>query len=776
MLVLAALLALAQSDTIVTKSPAELRVRLPRVESRPVLDGALDDAVWREALTLEDFVQFEPRDRVPASRESVGYLAYDGENLYFAFRAWDDPGDVRATIFPRERGGGGDDQVELVLDTFLDQRRAYQFRVTPHGIQWDAVKTEGSDNDESVDFVWRSAGRLLDDGWSVEVAIPFASLRFPRADTIAIGFNIIRSFGRTGEQASWAPRLIGHPCDICQQGVLYGIAGIERGRTLDFLPYISAAQYGARAYGEDSVLVDGAWYDTEPPRDFSVADPTAQVGADLRLSLTSALVLNATINPDFSQVEADEEQIRTNRRFALFLDERRPFFLEGGDIFRPAEGSGESIGSVFYSRSIVDPSAGARITGKQGKYTIGALWARDATPAYFHYDGHESGDVVAGIGRAATVGVARVRRDVLSDSHVGLTALGRDAGDSRSMLLGGDVLLRAGAFSFSAEGGASDDRAPLRLVEDTSMVGGVPVVEVRPHEALDGERRTGSYYRASLEREGRALSWGVSSTGATADFRNQLGEFERVGVQAHSAGLELTQYVNNDWLRWVEEEIEARATTVYGGELLDYVVGSDVRLSLQRQTEISAGPHFERVTIAGIPLDMVGAMIRGESAAWKRLELEGFLYIGGREIVDFDDPRVGRGYTGNVSVTVRPTARATVEARAQRSIHYEGWGEPLVADAKIFRLRGTYQFTRALGVRLLVEHSDQFDSGNDLTERREVELGSSVLLSYELAPASFLYLGWNDASREFERPVVERDRRMRTGSQLFLKVSYLVRM
>lgn len=776
MLALAALLALVQSDTIVTKSPEELRVALPRVESRPVLDGALDDPVWRDAARLEDFVQFEPRDRVPASRESVGYLAYDGEHLYFAFRAWDEADDVRATIFPRERGGGGDDRVELVLDTFLDQRRAYQFRVTPHGIQWDAVKTEGSDNDESVDFVWRSAGRVLDDGWSVEVAIPFASLRFPRADTIAVGFNVIRSFGRTGERASWAPRRIGHPCDICQQGVLTGISGIERGRTLDFLPYISASQFGTRRFGEDSVFVDGAWHRTEPPLGFSVADPTAQVGADLRLSLTSALVLNATINPDFSQVEADEEQIRTNRRFALFLPERRPFFLEGGDTFRPAEGSGQSVGTVFYSRSIVDPSAGARITGKQGRYTIGALWARDETPAYFHYDGYESGDVVAGIGRPATVGAARVRRDVLSDSHLGLTVLGRDAGESRSTLLGGDVFLRAGPFSFSAEGGASDDRAPLLLVEETTIVDGAPVVERRPDDALDGRRRTGAYYRASLTREGRELSWGLSTTGATADFRNQLGEFERVGIQAHSADLELTQYVNNDWLRWVEEEVEARTTTVYGGELLDYVIGSDVRLALQRQTEISVGPHFERVTIAGVPLDVAGAMLRGGSAAWKHVELDGFLYIGGREIVDFDDPRVGRGYTGNVSLTIRPTSRATLEGRAQRSIHYEGWGDAIVADAKIFRLRGTYQFTRALGVRLLVEHSDQFDSDEDVTDRRDVELGSSILLSYELAPASFLYLGWNDASREFDEPVVTSSRRVRTGSQLFLKVSYLVRM
>src|SRR5688572_24373031 len=208
MLALAALLALSQpapSDTIL-KTAAELRVPLPRVGSRPVLDGALDDAVWREAARLERFVQFEPRDGVPASRESVGWVAYDGEHLYFAFRAWDSPDGVRATIYPRERGGDGDDRVELVLDTFLDNRRAYRFDVTPHGIQGDAVKTEGGDSDESVDFVWRSAGRLLHDGWSVEIAIPFASLRFPRAASIDVGFNVVRILGRSGEKVAWAPR------------------------------------------------------------------------------------------------------------------------------------------------------------------------------------------------------------------------------------------------------------------------------------------------------------------------------------------------------------------------------------------------------------------------------------------------------------------------------------------------------------------------------------------------------------------------------------------
>jgi hypothetical protein len=771
MLALAALLALLQptsSDTVVAKSPAELRVALPRVTSRPVLDGSLDDAVWREAATLERFVQFEPRDGVPASRESVGYVAYDGEYFYFAFRAWDAPDGVRATIFPRERGGDGDDRVELILDTFLDNRRAYRFGVTPHGIQEDAVKTEGGDADGSVDFVWRSAGRVLDDGWSVEVAIPFASLRFPRAGSIDVGVNVVRVFGRSGEQASWAPRRIGHPCDICQQGVLTGISGIERGRTVDFLPYVSASQFGARRYGEDSAFVDGAWHPTEPPLGFSVADPTAQIGADVRLSLSSALVLNATLNPDFSQVEADEEQIRTNRRFALFLDERRPFFLEGGDVFVPSEGEGIGVGTVFYSRAIVDPSAGARLTGKQGPYTIGALWARDATPAYFHYDGYESGDVVAGIGEPAMVSVVRVRRDVLSDSYVGVTALGRDAGDSRSTLLGADVLLRRGAFTLSAEGGASDDRAPLRMVE---AEGGAV-----PDDVLDGRRRTGAYYRASLVREGRALDVALSSTGATRDFRNQLGRFERVGAQGHSVEAELTQYVNNSWLRTVEEGIEARAVTVYGGELLDYVVEGSLQLELERRTFFSVGPHFERVTLEGVPLDMVAARLEGESSAWKRVDLGAFLFVGEREIYDFDDPRVGRGYIANASIEVRPTSRASVEGSARRSIHYERWGGALIADAKIFRLRGTYQFTRALGVRLILERSDQLDTEGDPARPRDVEHGSSLLLTYELAPASFLYLGWNDANRDFESPIVERDRRLRTGSQLFLKMSYLVRL
>jgi hypothetical protein len=524
------------------------------------------------------------------------------------------------------------------------------------------------------------------------------------------------------------------------------------------------------------VLVDGVWHPTEPPLGFSVADPTAQVGADVRLALSSALVLNATLNPDFSQVEADEEQIRTNRRFALFLDERRPFFLEGGDVFLPAEGEGAGVGTVFYSRAIVDPSAGARLTGKQGPYTIGALWARDATPAYFHYDGYESGDVVAGIGRPAAVGVLRVRRDVLSDSYVGLTALGRDAGDSRSTLLGADVLLRRGAFTFSAEGGASDDRAPLRMVEETTESGGMPVTRLVPDRALDGRRRTGTYYRASLVREGRALDVALSSTGATRDFRNQLGRFERVGVQGHAIEAELTQYVNNSWLRTVEEGIEARAVTVYGGDLLDYVVGANVQLELERQTFLGAGPHFERVTLAGVPLDLVGAMLEGESNAWKRVDLNGFLYIGEREIYDFDDPRVGRGYVGSAGIEVRPTARASVELSGRRSIHYERWGGDLIADAKILRLRGTWQFTRALGVRVILERSDQFDTEGDPARPRDVELGSSLLLSYELAPASFLYVGWNDASREFEAPVVERERRLRTGSQLFMKVSYLVRL
>jgi hypothetical protein len=726
-------------------------------------------------------VQVEPGELVPPTRRSVAYLAYDDHYLYFAFEAFEErPGDVRATLFQRERGGETDDRVTLLIDTFNDRRRAYEFRITPYGIQWDGVKLEGSRTDASVDFVWHSAGSMTAEGWTVEAMIPFASLRFPAGETLTFGFNVMREYGRSGERDSWFPRRRGWPCDICQQGEITGITGVARRRTVDFLPYVSARSDGSRRFADTSLMVGTTPYPAQRPLGFRISSPQQSIGGDVRLAVTPAVVLHGTINPDFSQIEADEDQIRVGQRFALSFAERRPFFLEGRDVFE-AGGGGGGLGSMFYSRAIVDPDAGARMTARDRGITLGTLYARDAAPAYWWNDGYQrSGYVARGIDRADVL-VVRARRDVLADSYVGAVALGRSGGGARNGVAGVDFSLRSGAFTLSGEGALSSDRAPLLIQVDT-LDAEVPVIVPDTSHILDGRERNGHYYRLHLSRAGRHLGIEASASGATEDFRHQLGRFSRVGISSYEAEVELTQYPNSRWFRRARQSVSARTTHRYGGGLLDYWIQPELSFELQRQSSLGAGIIAERVTLpdvvrgVDVPVDVVAFTLSASTDATRVLSASAFLLAGERELYDFTDPRAGAGYIANLRATIRPFSASAFQLSWQRSIRQESWGEETLDRATLTRVHATHQFTRAVGIRLIAEHSDQLDSQeSNPFSRRGVRMGWSALLHWEFAPASLLYFGGADELREFDARL-SPDRLVRTGASVFIKASYLVRL
>jgi Domain of unknown function (DUF5916) len=767
LLIVAAILALAGAGTpTVIKAADSTTVAIPRVSHRPVLDGRLDDETWAEAAKLTDFTEYAPNDMVRAQERSVAYVAYDSQYLFLAFRAFESkPGQVRATIFPRERGGDGDDKVTFALDTFLDKRRVFQFTANPYGIQTDEIRVEGQDADASPDFVWYSEGRVEADGWSVEIMIPWASLRFPHNDPLSIGFNVARTFGRSGEKDSWVPRRHGNPCDICQEGVLVGITGIGRQPAVDVLPYISGSQLGARQFAADSALSGGQFFSSQKPLGYNIERPKGSVGADVKFALTSSVIVNATINPDFSQVESDDDQVRVNQRFTLFQTEKRPFFLEGRDAFeipRSPEESFSNIGDLFYSRAIVDPSAGARLTAKQGRVTVASLYARDDQPGYFSYSGFESSAYRPLTGVTSDVVFGRARADVLADSYVGFTALGRRAGDSRNGMGAVDFSLRRGAITLNGEGGLSSDRAPMNLLVDSS---------------LDGKTRDGLYYRARLARAGKYFSFTALASGADSSFRDQLGKFSRVGIQQLGGDATITQYPDSKWLQLMSQGVNVTTASAFGGALLDYTVTLPFVFQFQKATSFTITPLRQHLTLFRQRLFMSGVILEGSSNASQVISASGNIYIGDREIIDQSRSRVGKGYTAGLQVVFRPIPQASMEMNGQRSWHVDDWGQPLVDDARILRVKGTYQLTRPLGIRLIEQYSNQYDTrvANPFI-RRNVQHARSALVSYELGPSSFLYVGYNEGSQDFNEPVVNGATQLKTGSQLFMKLSYLLRL
>ncbi|MEP7038307.1 MAG: DUF5916 domain-containing protein, partial [Acidobacteriota bacterium] len=331
-------------------------VNVPFVAAPPVIDGKLDDEIWKTAAVFKDFIQIQSGDNIAPSKPTEAYLAYDEKNLYIAFKCWDDPTKIRATIAKRDNVFS-EDNVRVWLDTYNDQRRAYILGWNPLGIQQDGIFTEGKGADFSVDIVMESKGVVTDWGWSVEVKIPFKSLRYSAGKDKFWGFNAARNIDRFNDELdSWMPDDRNISGQLIKYGKISGLDEIKTERTLEVVPSITVSESGNRRRtffrSEVNNLPPGAIID---PGRFLNEGIHKDIGVNLKYSITPNVTLDAAYNPDFAEIEADAPVVTANQRFPIFFQEKRPFFLEGADIF-------ESPLRVFYSRTIVDPDIAAKLT------------------------------------------------------------------------------------------------------------------------------------------------------------------------------------------------------------------------------------------------------------------------------------------------------------------------------------------------------------------------------------------------------------------------------
>jgi hypothetical protein len=304
-----------------------------------------------------------PGENTPAPVSTECLLAYDTSNLYVAFKATDtDPGQIKARLSDRDNIWH-DDRVGIMIDTFNDERRGFEFLVNPLGVQMDATRNEvggGDERDTSWDAIWNSAGRISDQGYTVEMSIPFTSLRFPRTKGPQTwGFAAYRYYPRGVHYEMMSfPDDRDADCFFCQASKLSGFDGISPGNNLEVAPTFTSSR-------SDALASDG--------QGLAAGDVENDVGLSVRWGVTPNVMLNGTLNPDFSQVEADAAQLNVNNRFALFYPEKRPFFLEGADFFQtPVD--------AVYTRTVTDPDWGFKTTGKEGRNAFGAFVARDVAP------------------------------------------------------------------------------------------------------------------------------------------------------------------------------------------------------------------------------------------------------------------------------------------------------------------------------------------------------------------------------------------------------------
>jgi hypothetical protein len=377
---------------------------IPRLQSPPLFDDFLgmkpQGEIALEMAKVTGFTQRNPHDGESVSEPTDAYLGYDQKNLYVVFVCFDDPGKVRGRMSRRE-DIHDDDQVEVILDTFHDRRRAYAFQTTPLGVQWDAIWTEASREeqtaghfDTSFDTVWDSRGKVTDRGFVVWMAIPFKSLRFPATQQQEWGLILYRGITRKSEDSFWPHISLKVEGRLGQAAALYGLEGISPGHSIELIPY--GLLRGFRAL------------DTRDPIHpyFQQATAQGQPGMDAKFVIHDHFVVDLTANPDFSQVESEDPLITVNQRYAVYFPEKRPFFLENEDFFRtPLD--------LFFTRSIGDPSAGIRLTGKDGPYSLGLISADDRSPGLAVPDNSQFS------GMRSYFTVARVSRDIFRQSSVG---------------------------------------------------------------------------------------------------------------------------------------------------------------------------------------------------------------------------------------------------------------------------------------------------------------------------------------------------------------------
>ncbi|MFN0177166.1 MAG: DUF5916 domain-containing protein [Gemmatimonadales bacterium] len=758
------LVPLVLASASLAAQPRELAV--PRIGARPAIDGRLDEPLWQNAAVLDQWVQTEPADNGPPHGATTAYLAYDQAFLYIGLRAKDHPGAIRYRLHERDNVVfQGQDWIGLALDPTNTRRRAYFIAINPIGVQGDGLSIEGSGFEE-WDGVFQTAGRVSEGEYTVEIAIPFKSLRYPGGRNQRWGFSLRRSYGRDNAvDYPWA-RNRDLACDLCQMITLTGISDI--GSTARF--EVNPAVVGRLA--ADRPIAAGPFGPTRTEGEF---------GVNLKYALTSSLSLDGTWNPDFSQVEADAGQLEINNRFALFFPEKRPFFLEGSDIFltrfgMPGQDAGFSTPpvNVFYSRRVVDPNGGLKVTGKVGRLSIGTLASIDAARDYDlteRIGGIAPGQLDPFGGTEVQVGVARARMDVFADGFVGGSLTARRFGSGLGTVASVDGRFRIGRnTTFRALAARSRTEEPdvvgrVRRVLGAALADPLAIdraIDSLPAEArvLDAETRTGGVIQTSIEYDDRHWNFGAGYLDITPDFETHLGFTPRTDYALFTSYLTYTRQ-STGFLR----QLRGQVRTEHGyqhdaggaiGELgarTDRLVSGSVDFTLPSATSVSFGLTSAALRVEDVPFD---GLVRGfawlSTQAFRGFDISMFVRAGEEAIfanvVEGGPPSPSFFTSGSINLNLRPRAnirlgldvsaarvwrRTATEARASR-----------YAESAIPRLKAQIQLSKQLGVRLIGEYRFEsfFDRQGLVAREREV-FATDALVTFLVHPGQSIQAGWS---------------------------------
>lgn len=729
-LLAAALATMGPPATSAQDPPQEIRISRAPGEIR--VDGELGDPGWQGAVRVDTFYETNPGDNIPAPVQNVAYLAYDDRYLYAAFEFFEpDMKSLRAPFGDRDEIAETIDYGGIILDTRNNAQTAVLFLVSPRNIQYDANTDDASGEDPSLDVYWDSEARILADRWVLEIRIPFSSLRYDSADPQTWGVLLYRNRPREFRTQMFNVKLPrGVSCFICNVAKLTGLSGLPGGNHLVLAPYGTSKQTSRPESALGTPLEEG-------PVEWDG-------GLDAKWTPNADTAIDATINPDFSQIESDVTQIAANERFALFYPERRPFFLEGLDLFAtPLQ--------AVYTRTITSPRWGARATGELAGTSYTFLVTEDRGGGSVILPGPEaSGFAPQNFG--STVVVGRTRRD-LGNAFVSFLVTAREIdGGGHNRVYGPD-------FRWQPTPG---DVVRGQLLWSDSQT------PERPELASEwtGQDLGSHAFFGDWSHSTPTWDWALAYYDIGDEFRADVGFLPQVGVRDGFATVGRSFFSETGFFRRVRPFIRFRNVADRSGDLVlrRFIPGfnfnahwnSYVNLEHRTETQRVRGQEFEYGYFA-FELFTSPSRIVNEI---------GFFGTFG-EGVDVVGARPGEGATLNVTTTLRPMDHLALRFDGSRrwlDVERQGGGsEARLFTADVARLKATYTFNSRSFLRLIGERIT-FDGGGAEDE----SFAGSALFGYKINWQTVLYLGYGD-ERAFS---LETDQLERSGRELFLKVSY----
>ena len=782
---------------------------IPRLSHAPALDDFLsmkpEGEIAPQMAKVTGFVQRNPHDGAKISEDTAAYLGYDQKNLYIVFVCFDDPKKVRARMSRRE-DIYDDDQVEVMLDTFHDRRRAYAFQTTPLGVQWDAIWNEASREevngnfDTSFDTVWDSKGKVTGRGFVVLMAIPFKSLRFPATERQEWGIILYRGIYRKTEDAFWpwiSYKVAGR---LGQAATLYGLEGISPGHSIELIPY--GVMRGFRAL------------DTRDPANpfFQHAEVQGQPGMDAKFVIHDHFVVDMTANPDFSQVESEDPQITVNQRFEVYFPEKRPFFLENEDYFRtPLD--------LFFTRNIQDPSAGIRLTGKEGPYSVGLMATDDRGP------GQAVASYLPLAGTRSYFTIARASRDIFRQSTVGALYTNWECPTTGeyNRVGGVDTRLKFNA-NWSLDGQA--------VVSSSNLAGNFFFPTFSSHNCEtnlfpfnSGNIGKGNYYagpadKLDLKRDGLHYSYEGIYDDISPGFVTVPGFVNRVDIRGLYQTIDYRFRPKKGWIVDWGPSLNQRYVFDHEGNRLDTDYQPYLAIQGRGQTIIYLFP-YEELRERLRPQDFAFLGLQGvtqnqdyhehrsgasvQTGYFKKVTLGASYYWG--DGVNFV-PVAGtptqslsaRLDTGTALLTFRPIKPLKIEntylferLRATQSEYLFALAQagPVTLLGKgifnnhIVRSKWNWQFTPQLSLRLILQYNSVLANtpGNTFLPftylPTQKQFNTDFLLTYLVHPGTAIYVGYNSDLQNLnvmEGGVSNTAKGYINDSrQFFVKVSYLFR-